>query len=194
MPFLYDVWNVKLRLYAQGIVWSRGGGGGGSTSVKLFSISYMLNSKNSVFNPNFLIGTCPMTKTLLRIIRVLNLLSFSWKKYHFLWNFFLAIFMANPSLRLSEVLWTLTLSFTKIGIIYNKITHPVLRTRQIEHILINLNRSFRSRKRLEKWLKCDNSVNRGRSVLKTSLWNIKHVLSKTQRKRHSDVHDCITSR
>ena len=26
MPFLYDVWNVKLQLYAKGLVWSRGGG------------------------------------------------------------------------------------------------------------------------------------------------------------------------
>ena len=37
------------------------------------------------------------------------------------------------------------LSLTTIGIIYNKITHPVLRTRQIEHILINVNTSLRSR-------------------------------------------------
>ena len=55
MPFLYDVLNVKPQLYAKGLVWSRGGGGGGeSTSVKLFSISYVLNSKNSVFDPYFL--------------------------------------------------------------------------------------------------------------------------------------------
>ena len=32
------------------------GGGGGKT----FSISYMLNSTNGVFNPYILIGTCPM--------------------------------------------------------------------------------------------------------------------------------------
>ena len=82
MPFLYDALNVKPQLYAKGIVWSRGGGE--STSVKLFSISYMLNSKNSFFDPYFLMGTCPMRKTLVRIIRVLKLLSFSWKKYHFL--------------------------------------------------------------------------------------------------------------
>ena len=47
---------------------------------------------------------------------------------------------------------------------------------------------------LENNIKCDHSVNRGRSVLKTSLLHIKHVLSKTQRKRHSDVYYCITSR
>ena len=47
-----------------------------------------------------------MRKTLLRIIRELNLLSYWWKIYRFLWNFFLAIFMGNPSLRLSEVLYT----------------------------------------------------------------------------------------
>ena len=45
-----------------------------------------------------------MRKTILRIIRALNLLSFGWKNYRFPWNFFLAIFMGNPSLRLSEVL------------------------------------------------------------------------------------------
>ena len=38
MPFLYDVLNVKLQLYARGLVWSRGGGGW-STSVKLFLFS-----------------------------------------------------------------------------------------------------------------------------------------------------------
>ena len=68
------------------------------------AVLYMLNSKNSVFDPYFLIGTGPMRKTLVRIIRELKLLSFSWKKYYFLSNFFLAIFMGNPSLRLSEVL------------------------------------------------------------------------------------------
>ena len=35
MPFLYDVLNVKLQLYAKGLVWSRGE----STSVKLFLFS-----------------------------------------------------------------------------------------------------------------------------------------------------------
>ena len=80
MPFLYDVWIVKLQLYAKGLVWSRGGGGEGeSTSVKLFSIFYMLNSKNGVFNPYFSIGTCPMRKRLLWISRGLNLLSFHSK-------------------------------------------------------------------------------------------------------------------
>ena len=80
MPFLYDVLNVKPQLYAKGLVWSRGG----KHFSKTFSISYMLNSKNSVFDPYFLIGTGPMRKTLARIIRELKLLSFSWKKYHFL--------------------------------------------------------------------------------------------------------------
>ena len=64
-------------------------------------------------------------------------------------------------------IWTLTLNFTTIGIIYNKITHLVLSSRQIEHILINVNTSLRSRKMLENDIKCDNSVYRGRSVLKT---------------------------
>ena len=101
MPFLYDVWNVKPQLFAKGLVWSRGGG---STSVKLFSIFYVLNSKNGVLNPYFSISTCPMRKQLLWISRGLNLLSFSSKKYHFLCNFFLVIFMGNTSFRLSEVL------------------------------------------------------------------------------------------
>ena len=47
----------------------------------------------------------------------------------------------------------LILSFAKIGIIYNNITHLVLRTRQIEHILINVNTTLRSRKMLEKLYK-----------------------------------------
>ena len=82
MPFLYDVLNVKPQLYVKGLVWSRGGGG--KHFSKTFSISYMLNSKNSVFDPDFLIGTDPMRKTLVRIIRELKLQSFSWKKYYFL--------------------------------------------------------------------------------------------------------------
>ena len=73
MPFLYDVLNVKPQLYVKGLVWSRGGGGGGKHFSKTFSISYMLNSKNSVFDPYFLIGTGPMRKTLVRIIRELKL-------------------------------------------------------------------------------------------------------------------------
>ena len=52
---LYDVLNVKPQLYVKGLVWSRGGGGGGGGEhfSKTFSISYMLNSKNSVFDPYF---------------------------------------------------------------------------------------------------------------------------------------------
>ena len=41
MPFLYDVCNVKLQLYAKGLVWSRGG----KHFSKTFSIFYMLNGK-----------------------------------------------------------------------------------------------------------------------------------------------------
>ena len=51
MPFLYDVLNVKPQLYARGLVWSRGGGG--KHFSKTFSISYILNSKNSVSDPYF---------------------------------------------------------------------------------------------------------------------------------------------
>ena len=88
MPFLYDVWNVKLQQSAKGLVWSRGGKHFSNT----FSILYMLNSKIRVFNPYFWIDARPMRNILLRIIRELNLLSFWWKNYRFLWNFCLAIF------------------------------------------------------------------------------------------------------
>ena len=46
----YNVLNVKPQLYAKGLVWSRGGG---KHFSKTFSISYMLNSKNSAFDPYF---------------------------------------------------------------------------------------------------------------------------------------------
>ena len=57
----------------------------------------MSNSKNRVFNPYFKFGTCPMRKTLLRIIRELNPTILSIEKYHFLRNFALSIFMDNSS-------------------------------------------------------------------------------------------------
>ena len=79
MPFLYDVCNVKLQLYAKGLVWSQGG----KHFRKTFSIFYMLNSKNRVFNPYFSIVTCPMRKRLLWIIRGLKLLSFFIEKISF---------------------------------------------------------------------------------------------------------------
>ena len=52
----------------------------------------------------------------------------------------------------------MALSLTTIGIIYNKITHLVLRARQTEHILINVNTSLRGRKMLENDMKCDSSL------------------------------------
>ena len=61
----------------------------------------------------------------------------------------------------------LKLSLTALGIIYNRISHLVLRTRQIEHVLVNVNRSLRSRKMLENDIKCYYSVNRGCRVFKT---------------------------
>ena len=51
-----------------------------------------------------------------------------------------------------------------IGNIYNKIIHLILRTKQIEHTLIKVNTSLRSRKMLKNDIKCDYSVNRGRRV------------------------------
>ena len=51
---LYDVCNVKLQIYAKGLAFNQGGGGGESTSKYLFSISYnKLNSRNRVFIPHF---------------------------------------------------------------------------------------------------------------------------------------------
>ena len=111
MPFLYDVWNVKLQQWAKGLVWSRGG----KHFSKTFSIFYMLNSKNRIFNPYFWIDACRMRKILLRIIREFNLLSFWWKNNRFLWNFCLAIFMGNPSLKLSEVLVFMNLIIMYLG-------------------------------------------------------------------------------
>ena len=65
-----------------------GGGGGGGHFSKTFSIFYVLNSKYRVFNPYFLIGTCPMRKTLfannLRVeptIIFMEKISFSLKLY-----------------------------------------------------------------------------------------------------------------
>ena len=73
--FLHDVCNVKLQLYAKGLVWSHGG----KQFSKTFSISYMLNSRNRVFNPYFLICTCPMRKSFLQIILGVNILFFHEK-------------------------------------------------------------------------------------------------------------------
>ena len=61
----------------------------------------MLISKKR-FQPKFWIGTCPMRKTILPIIRDIEPTAFFMKKNHFLWNFSLVIFMGNPSLRLSQ--------------------------------------------------------------------------------------------
>ena len=44
-----------------------------------------------------------------------------------------------------------------------------MRTRQIEHVLFNVNIPLRSRKMIENDIKCDESVNRGWRVLKTPL-------------------------
>ena len=48
-----------------------------------FSISYMLNSKNRVLNPYFLIETYPVRNALLNIIRGLNQLSIPWRNILF---------------------------------------------------------------------------------------------------------------
>ena len=51
MPFLYDVWNVKLQLYAKGLVWSRGGGGG---ALQLNFLYFLyVEYQNQSFQPIF---------------------------------------------------------------------------------------------------------------------------------------------
>ena len=55
-----------------------------------------------------------------------------------------------------------------MSIIYNKSIYLVLRARQIEHILINVNTSL-GRTMLEHVIKCDESLDRGQRVLKTPL-------------------------
>ena len=47
MPILYDVCNVKLQQYVEGLAWSMGE----KAFKNFFSISYMLNSRKRVFNP-----------------------------------------------------------------------------------------------------------------------------------------------
>ena len=89
MPFLYDVLNVKPQLYVKGLVWSRGGGGE-STSEKLFLFPICWIAK-TVFSTHI-------------FNRFWSNASFSWKNITFFETFFFAIFMGNPSLRLSEVL------------------------------------------------------------------------------------------
>ena len=51
MLFVYDVCNIKLQLYAKGLAWSIGGGG--ALKTRFLFPTYMLNSKNRVFNPYF---------------------------------------------------------------------------------------------------------------------------------------------
>ena len=69
-----------------------------------------------------------------------------------------------------------------MGVIYNTITHLVLRTRQIEHMLINVNKSLRGRKMLENYIKCNCSVNRGRRVYENSLMTYLACLQQNAKK------------
>ena len=71
---------------------------------KTFSISYMLNSINCVFDPYFLIGTGPMQKNTCAYNSRVKITIFFMEKISFSLKLFLTIFMGNPSLRLSEVL------------------------------------------------------------------------------------------
>ena len=114
MPFLYDVWNVKLQLYAKGLVWSRGGGG--EHLNKTFSIFYMLNSKKRSFQPIFFNWYLSNEKTAFVDKSRVEPTIFFIEKISFSWNFSLVIFMGNPSLRLSEVL-------KKIDVKMNKTEH-----------------------------------------------------------------------
>ena len=64
----------------------------------------MLNSKKQGFQPHILSRYLSNEKnTFADDSRVEPTIAW-WKNYRFFWNFFLAIFMGTPSLRLSEVL------------------------------------------------------------------------------------------
>ena len=87
------------------------------TSVKLFLLSICWIAKTEFSTHIFQLVLVQWENRLLWISRGLNLLSFSLKKNHFLWNFSLVIFIGNPSLRLSEVL--LLLAYNKYRYSYN---------------------------------------------------------------------------
>ena len=91
---LYDVWNVKLQLYAKGLVWSRGGG---STSVKLFLFSICWIAKTE-FTTHIFNWYLSNEKTAFVDKSSVEPTIFFIEKYHFLWNFSLVYFMGNPSL------------------------------------------------------------------------------------------------
>ena len=63
----------------------------------------------------------------------------------------------------------LFLRLTTIGIINNIISHLAFRTRQIKHMLINVNSHKETGKCLKNDIKSDKSVNRGQRVLKPPL-------------------------
>ena len=98
MPF-YMVWNVKLQLYAKGLVWSQGG----KHFSKTFSISYMLNSKNSVSNPYF--HLLSNKKNIFVDNSRVEPTIFFMDKISFSLKLFSGHVMGNPSIRLSEVLY-----------------------------------------------------------------------------------------
>ena len=81
-----------------------GGGGGESTSVKLFSIFYMLNSKNRVFQPIFLNRYLSKEKNNFADNSSVEPAIFLMEKLSFSMKLFSGHFLYNPSLRLSEVL------------------------------------------------------------------------------------------
>ena len=80
---------------------------GGKHFSKSFSIFYMLNSKNRVFNPYFFNWYLSNEKMAFVDRSRVEPSIFFIEKYHFLWNFSLVIFMGNPSLRLSKILMML---------------------------------------------------------------------------------------
>ena len=88
MPFLYDVCNSKLQLYANRLVWSRGE----STSKKLFLFPIFVEKQKWSFQPIFLIGTCPMRKDFLQITQELNQLSVP-RKNNILFETFIGPFL-----------------------------------------------------------------------------------------------------
>ena len=82
-----------------------GGVGGGEHFSKMFSILYMLNSKNIVFNPFIFNWYLSNEKTVfVDKSRVEPTIFFHRKNIIFFETFLWSFFVGNPLLRLSEVL------------------------------------------------------------------------------------------
>ena len=102
-PFFYRMCYVRLTLCAKG--YRSLAKGGKHFKKPLYYFLYVILSTHP----------CPMRKAILRIIRGLNLLYFSWKNISLSLKLLSGHFMGKPSFRLSEVLFLCkqpTLSFS----------------------------------------------------------------------------------